>query len=304
MPSARPWWSGSISASWNRCSTDAHGRSAPSGMYNNMNMMHQYGAGGQDVLLMSNTGAEPVSSQGGRCPASAPVKQYDVSAINVEISLNMWLDYYPGYMYVLDGEHRQGTGRGNEESRRRVTKEGYDPGAVTNGLQNQWIQPLAIRGNQGDCVKITLRNQLEGGEDVSLHIHGSSMVVSRHRQAGHHDQSATASPRKARAVDLEWYIPPTHAGRRPAIPLLQQRPRIDGDGAVRHVRGRAERVGVSRPARHRAIRRRSRAAGRRSSRTAPGRTFVNSCIIYHEVGDEAFRPVNKQRRFHSAARSR
>ena len=36
-----------------------------------------------------------------------------------------------------------------------------------------------IRGNQGDCVKVTLRNQLEFGEDVSLHINGSSMVVSK-----------------------------------------------------------------------------------------------------------------------------
>ena len=39
---------------------------------------------------------------GGKCPATAPVKQYNVSAINVEITLNQWLDFYPGYMYVLD----------------------------------------------------------------------------------------------------------------------------------------------------------------------------------------------------------
>ncbi len=71
------------------------------GFYNNVNMMHQYGAGNQDVLLMSNSGVEPVSALGGRCPANVPVRQYDISAINVEISLNMWLDFYPGYMYVL-----------------------------------------------------------------------------------------------------------------------------------------------------------------------------------------------------------
>ena len=71
------------------------------GYYNDLNMMHQYGAGNQDVLLMSNPGVEPVSTSGGRCPASAPVRKYDISAINVEISLNMWLDFYPGYMYVL-----------------------------------------------------------------------------------------------------------------------------------------------------------------------------------------------------------
>jgi hypothetical protein len=49
-------------------------------------------------------------------------------------------------------------------------KEGFDPGAVIPGVQAQWIQPLTIRGNQGDCVKLKLSNKLEGGEDVSLHI--------------------------------------------------------------------------------------------------------------------------------------
>ena len=29
-----------------------------------------------------------------------------------------------------------------------------DPGAVTNGLQGDAIQPLVIRGNQGECVRV------------------------------------------------------------------------------------------------------------------------------------------------------
>ena len=73
------------------------------GMYNTSAMMHQYGAGGQDMLLVSDPRVEPVAmTGGGKCPATAPVKQYNVSAINVEITLNQWLDFYPGYMYVLD----------------------------------------------------------------------------------------------------------------------------------------------------------------------------------------------------------
>lgn len=32
------------------------------------------------------------------------MKKYDVSMINIEISLNRWLDFYPGYMYVHTGE--------------------------------------------------------------------------------------------------------------------------------------------------------------------------------------------------------
>ncbi|MFM7841644.1 MAG: hypothetical protein ACKO9T_07200, partial [Nitrospira sp.] len=42
------------------------------GAYNNMSMMHQYGAGGQDMLLVSDPRQEPVVMQGGRCPAHAP----------------------------------------------------------------------------------------------------------------------------------------------------------------------------------------------------------------------------------------
>lgn len=148
------------------------------GMFNTQTMMHQYGAGGQDMLLMSDPRVEPVAlNGGGKCPAGAPVKQYNVSAINVEITLNQWLDFYPGYMYTLD-ENLDKVRAEETKNRESREKEGFDPGAVIPGVQAQWIQPLTIRGNQGDCVKIKLSNKLEGGEDVSLHIHGSSMVVS------------------------------------------------------------------------------------------------------------------------------
>lgn len=46
-----------------------------------------------------------------------------------------------------------------------------------NGPQDRWIQPLVIRGSQGDCVKISFWNQLEGGEGVRMHIDGASLVV-------------------------------------------------------------------------------------------------------------------------------
>ena len=40
------------------------------GMYNTSSMMHQYGAGGQDMLLVSDPRVEPVlQTGGGKCPA-------------------------------------------------------------------------------------------------------------------------------------------------------------------------------------------------------------------------------------------
>ncbi|HEX2522974.1 MAG TPA: hypothetical protein VHP35_12705, partial [Terriglobia bacterium] len=72
-----------------------------SGGFNNMSMMHQYmGQDGSSFLLMTDSSkGEPVSPSGGTCPSHVPVRKYDVSMINIEITLNRWLDYYPGYMY-------------------------------------------------------------------------------------------------------------------------------------------------------------------------------------------------------------
>src|SRR5512147_103266 len=61
-----------------------------SGAFNGMSMMHQYmGQDGSSFLLMTDSSkGEPVLSTGGRCPANSPVKKYDVSMINIEITLN------------------------------------------------------------------------------------------------------------------------------------------------------------------------------------------------------------------------
>ena len=53
------------------------------GTFNEMSTMHQYGAGKGNGLLMSDLDAQPVSNKGGRCPSTAPVKEYDISAITI-----------------------------------------------------------------------------------------------------------------------------------------------------------------------------------------------------------------------------
>jgi hypothetical protein len=176
--------------------------------YNNKSMMDQYGTGKDDMLLMSQTGVEPISSLGARCPASAPVRQYDISAINVEISLHWWVNFsYPGYMYVLT-EHIEKVRKAEAKHREAGRKEQPDPGAVMNEPPGQWIQRLIMRGNPGDCVKISLRNQLEGGEEVSLHIDGANVVVPATGQpATTTNSDAIAGP--GQSIDLEWYIHPS-----------------------------------------------------------------------------------------------
>ena len=106
-----------------------------SGAFNEMSMMHQYmGQDGSSFLLATDASkGEPVMSSGGKCPANAPTKQYDVSMIHIEITLNRWLDYYPGYMYVLTRISPKRV----RKKRNKVARErdGFDPGAVTTAFR-------------------------------------------------------------------------------------------------------------------------------------------------------------------------
>src|SRR5581483_8026827 len=88
----------------------------------------------------------------------------------------------------------------------RKSDELFPPAAVSLGLQGDAIQPLTIRANAGDCVRITLRNKTENDEPVSLHIHGSSMIVKSTGQAATMtNKDALVAPGKSQ--EFEWYIP-------------------------------------------------------------------------------------------------
>jgi hypothetical protein len=139
------------------------------------------------------------------------VKQYDVSAINVEITLNMWLDFYPGYMYVLteniDKVRAEETK--NREDARDV--EGYNPGAVMNGLQNQWIQPLTFAATRAIASSSRFAIKLRGGRGQSQHSrlqHGGERPRASRR---HHELRQHRPPRES--GEFEWYIHPSTAGR-------------------------------------------------------------------------------------------
>ncbi len=263
------------------------------GMYNTSSMMHQYGAGGQDMLLVSDPRVEPVAmTGGGKCPATAPVKQYNISTINVEITLNQWLDFYPGYMYVLDEDldKVRAEEAKNKEARE---KDGFDPGAVIPGVQAQWIQPLVFRGNQGDCIKIKLSNKLEEGSGpVSLHIHGSSMVVSATGAA-----ATTTNPdsvvEEKKTGEFEWYLHPNiQEGVRQFHTYAQDRElTVMGlfGAFVVEPRGSSylEPLGAGDPTP-------ASSGWQTIIKNGTGPDFREFVLIYHEIGDEAFRPLNKK----------
>ena len=74
----------------------------------------------QGVLLVAEDPDKVQVSQGARCPVNAPVRAFDISAINVEITVNRFGDFYPGYMYALT-ENVQGIR--NEEEKNKAARE-------------------------------------------------------------------------------------------------------------------------------------------------------------------------------------
>lgn len=114
-------------------------------------------APGSGAAEAQGAGADP-------CDAGATIRTYDVSAIDVRITLNQFGDNDPnGMMYVLD--NRIADVRAEELS-----------GQVSPGLRQDAIQPLAIRANAGDCLVINFTNQLLQG-DASFHVKGLPYTV-------------------------------------------------------------------------------------------------------------------------------
>ena len=134
----------------------------------------------EGIVLVGGEGGESVVS-GVFCDPEAPVREYRVAAIDIEITLNRFLDFDPdGRMFVLEEDLDRAR---KEEAQNRLARRGGTDPAVSIGLQGDAIQPLIIRANQGDCLRITLRNAIDAREPASIHIHGSGLYVAATREA-------------------------------------------------------------------------------------------------------------------------
>ena len=162
----------------------------------------------EGLTLVGGDGTETVTP-GARCDPAAPVRLYNVVAVNMEITLNRFLDHDPeGRMYVLEEELARAR---LEEARNRDARADLadlaEP-AVSIGLQGDAIQPLTVRVNQGECLRMVLRNDLKDGEPASLHIHGSSLyVAATGAPAVATNQDARVMP--GGSVTYEWMVEET-----------------------------------------------------------------------------------------------
>ena len=238
---------------------------------------------GQSYLLGPSEAAAPVS-RGAHCPANAPVKKYNISAINVEVALNQWGDYYPGYMYVLDEDIKRV--RAEEEKNAKAREDANDPGAVSTGLQGDAIQPLAIRGNQGDCVRVHFTNSLED-EDAGFQVNGSSMIISSSGLPAS-AVSPGAIVKSGESQDFEWHIP---IDEQEGSHLIQSRSGRDPSALGLIGAFIVEPVGSTyldpwdaKPIKN---------GWEVIIANDDDRDFREFVLFYHEVGDESFRPLNR-----------
>ena len=145
-----------------------------------------------------------------------------------------------------------------------------------------------IRGNQGDCVKFTLRNQLEGGEDVSLNIHGSSAIIGATGKP-----AMTTNPdsiaAQGKTVEMEWYIAPTQqeGGRQFHSFSNDRELTVMGLFGTFVVEPKGseylEPLGTGDPVP-------AKSGWQAIIKNGAGPDFREFVLMYHEVGDEAFRP--------------
>lgn len=110
----------------------------------------------------------PLEEEQGGCRPGAPVRSYAVAAIPVDLPLNAHGDHVPqGFMYVLEEE----LPAVREQERRPW------PERAAHGLHDEPIQPLVLRANVGECLRVHFTNRLDSGS-ASLRIEGLSATVS------------------------------------------------------------------------------------------------------------------------------
>ncbi len=155
----------------------------------------------------------PVAQAAGICPSNAPLKTFNVSAIDIKMWLNRFGDHDPeAQMYVLTAFNGQPT-PGIAAVR---AQEAAGPSSLAIGLRDDAMQPLAIRANQGDCVVINFKNETTRpapqGDTPGLatnvygmHIDGLAYQIgSSGDNIGNNGQSAVA---QGGTAQYTYYVP-------------------------------------------------------------------------------------------------
>ena len=128
------------------------------------------------------------------CPNGAALKHFDVSAIDVDITLNRFGDHDPkGHMYVLN-DAIPAVRAAEQTHYVSVGEHDGDP-----------IQPLVIRANMGDCVEVSFTNKLASGQPVGMHIDGLAYRADSSGDAVGRNPDTNTAPGATRTY--MYYVP-------------------------------------------------------------------------------------------------
>jgi hypothetical protein len=231
------------------------------------------------LAIFASTGAELAGAEAGPgtpCPSQAPLKTFDVDAIDVDIPLNRFGDHDPeGKMYVLADD--VAAARAQERSRH-----------VSLGLRADPIQPLVIRANLGDCVQITFRNRASGGE-YGIHIDGVAFDVASSGDAVGQNTSSSAAAGETRTYrfwvprDAEFegahYIRPGPGARQAVAHGLF------GALSVQPAGSTYTSMDTGKPV---------TSGWEATISPGTGKAFREYVQLYHEIGDEDFRVLDSR----------
>jgi hypothetical protein len=151
------------------------------------------------LLAVPNLGGghDPRALVSGRCPADARTVTYDVAAFEGVIPLNGWGDHMPrALMYALAGDDAR-VGKDDIVSNPNLT------------------QPIVIRANVGDCIEVSLRNDIA---DRRVGMHSDALVEAdpRHADGAHVGRNPDSTVGTGERITYRWYAstPRTSTRRR------------------------------------------------------------------------------------------
>ncbi|MCZ6605957.1 MAG: multicopper oxidase domain-containing protein, partial [Alphaproteobacteria bacterium] len=160
---------------------------------------HEASDGPHLIVDLAQAHVRPVFSPQ-RCPDAAETKVYEIAAVATRITLNRYGDHDPEgriYTRLANTDKVQAAGRAG----------GGENFGLSLGLGDDVIQPLTLRANVGDCLRISMTNLMR--EATSFHVHGADLVLAETGEpALSSNPDATALPNDT--LVYEWYIDPDY----------------------------------------------------------------------------------------------
>ncbi len=224
------------------------------------------------------------------CAKDAPVREESIVALAVDITVNRYGDHDPqGRMYAFasDVDRVRAEERTNAAARTGST----DP-AVTVGLQGDAIQPLVMRVHPGECLRVTMRNDLPDGEAASMSVHAAGLQI-----AGGGGPATVTNGRSfaapGQSVTYEWQVPAdepegTHYIHSAGDERTQVEHGLFGALIVEPKGSQWFDPRTNQPA---------HGGWDAVIQEANGSAFREFAVIYHEIGDEAYQLMDRSGAF-------